>query len=116
MLVLSTLVSVNIALALYSFENRVKNNNKNNKHSVFSGGMGGATTGLFTACPTCAGTFFSIVVGIITGTSTTPLIYSGASATTPVMLQLLFISISIGILIISPCFIIMKLRNRCIIT
>ena len=50
-LVLSTLVSINITLASYTFKNRAKNINNNN--SCFSGGIGGAASGLFTAYSTC---------------------------------------------------------------
>jgi len=100
--VLSTLVSINITLASYTFKNRAKNINNNN--SCFSSGIGGAASGLFTAYPTCAGTFFSTIVGITTGTSTTTIMSSAAFVTIPIMLQVLFILISIAILIISSSY------------
>lgn len=114
--VISTLVSVNVTLALYIFQNKNNNSNnsnskstKNNNFSCFSGI--GATTGLFTACPTCAGTFFSGVLGtIITAAgisgplSSTAIGITTFTTATAILapFQLLFIIISIVILLLSP--------------
>lgn len=53
----------------------------------------GTVTGLFIACPTCAGTFFSIFVGTASGIA-----LSAALA----QMQTLFIAISIPILLLTP--------------
>jgi hypothetical protein len=95
--VLSTLVSVNITLALYMFQNNRSKNIANN--SCFSGI--GVAMGLFTACPTCAGTFFSTITGIITSGTSSALATAGAtSAIAP--FQVLFIMISVSLLLVSP--------------
>jgi len=115
-IVLSTLVGVNIALAAYMFQNRGKHmnndNNNNNKSNVpYSGGIGGATTGFLTACPICAGTFFSTLVGLITGASSASAAAAVVTATTTLApFQVLFIMISIPTLIISPYFTIRNLK------
>jgi hypothetical protein len=104
--VLSTLVSVNITLALYVFQK--KNSNGNNRirneekgKSCFSGI--GAAAGLFTACPTCAGTFFSTIVGVIAGTSSVLATAStGGAVAVLAPFQGLFIGTSIVILLASP--------------
>ncbi|MCH8915268.1 MAG: hypothetical protein IIA82_05435 [Thaumarchaeota archaeon] len=62
----------------------------------------GAATGLFIACPTCAGTFLSIFVGTASGI---------ALSIALTQLQTLFIAISIPILIIIPYVLAKKLRN-----
>jgi hypothetical protein len=95
--ILSTLVSVNITLALYMFKTSRSKNTANN--SCFS--SVGIAMGLFTACPTCAGTFFSTITGLITAGT------SGALATASATLfiapfQVLFIVISISVLLVSP--------------
>jgi hypothetical protein len=95
--ILSTLVSVNITLALYMFQNSRSKNTANN--SCFSGI--GVAMGLFTACPTCAGTFFSTITGVITAGTSSALATAGAtSAIAP--FQVLFIMISISVLLVSP--------------
>ncbi len=86
LLVVSSLVGINIALAVFAYDNRPKNANVN-----WFGGFG-AITGLFTGCPTCAGTFFVSMFGIGAGTS--------ALALAPV--QSLFIGISIPVLLVTP--------------
>lgn len=50
LLTVSTLVGINIALAVFAYDNRPKNANANWFSSF------GAITALFTGCPTCAGT------------------------------------------------------------
>ena len=109
--ILSTLVGVNIALAAYMFENRAKKmNNKSN--ILYSGGIGGATTGLLTACPICAGTFFSIIVGLVIGASSASAVAGVVTATTILApFQMLFIIISIPTLLISPYLTIKNLKK-----
>jgi hypothetical protein len=62
----------------------------------------GAATGLFIACPTCAGTFLSVFVGTASGI---------ALSIAFTQLQTLFIAISIPVLIITPFIMAKKLRN-----
>ena len=62
----------------------------------------GATTGLFIACPTCAGTFLSIFVGTASGI---------ALSIALAQLQTVFIAISIPVLIATPFIMAKKLRN-----
>ena len=62
----------------------------------------GAATGLFIACPTCAGTFLSVFVGTASGIA-----LSIAFA----QLQTLFIAVSIPVLFITPFIMAKKLRN-----
>ena len=109
--VLSTLVGVNIALAAYMFQNRAKKmNNKSN--ILYSGGIGGATTGLLTACPICAGTFFSMIVGLVIGASSASAVAGVVTATTTLApFQILFIIISIPTLLISPYLTIKSLKK-----
>ena len=110
--VLSTLVGVNIALAAYMFQNRAKKmDNKSN--ILYSGGIGGATTGLLTACPICAGTFFSMIVGLVVGASSASAVAGVVTATTTLApFQMLFILISIPTLLISPYLTIKSLKNN----
>jgi len=62
----------------------------------------GAATGLFIACPTCAGTFLSIFVGTASGI---------ALSIALVQMQTFFIAISIPVLIITPYLMAKKLQN-----
>ena len=62
----------------------------------------GAATGLFIACPTCAGTFLSIFIGTASGIGLSVLL---------TQLQTLFIGLSIPILIITPYIMAKKLQN-----
>jgi len=62
----------------------------------------GAVTGLFIACPTCAGTFMSIFIGTASGI---------ALSIALVQLQTLFIAISIPVLLVTPFVLAKKLRN-----
>ena len=62
----------------------------------------GAATGLFIACPTCAGTFLSIFVGTASGIAISIAI---------TQLQTLFIAVSIPILLITPYVMAKKLQN-----
>lgn len=62
----------------------------------------GAATGLFIACPTCAGTFLSVFVGTASGIA-----LSIAFA----QLQTLFIAVSIPVLLLTPFLMAKKLQN-----
>ena len=62
----------------------------------------GAATGLFIACPTCAGTFLSVFIGTASGIALTVAL---------TQLQTLFIAIAIPILLITPFIMAKKLRN-----
>ena len=62
----------------------------------------GAITGLFIACPTCAGSFLSIFVGTASGIALTLAL---------TQLQTLFIAISIPVLFATPFILARKLRN-----
>lgn len=92
-IIVSYLVGLNAAIAVSAF-------------SISRKGRGvstiGAATGLFIACPTCAGTFMSIFVGTASGIALTLALTH---------LQTLFIAISIPILIITPFLMAKKLRN-----
>jgi len=62
----------------------------------------GAITGLFIACPTCAGTFMSVFIGTASGI---------ALSIALTQLQTVFIAISIPVLIVTPMIMAKKLRN-----
>ena len=62
----------------------------------------GAATGLFIACPTCAGTFLSIFIGTASGIGLTILL---------TQMQTFFIAVSIPILLVTPYLMARKLRN-----
>lgn len=62
----------------------------------------GAATGLFIACPTCAGTFLSIFIGTASGI---------ALSIALAQMQTFFIAISIPVLIITPYVMAKKLQN-----
>lgn len=57
MAVISVLVGVNLALAVFAYDNRVKDGARS------WGGQLGAVVGLFTGCPTCAGLYFFSLLG-----------------------------------------------------
>jgi len=92
-IVVSYLVGLNVSIAA-------------NAYAISKKGSGistiGATTGLFIACPTCAGTFLSIFVGTASGI---------ALSIALTQLQTLFIAISIPVLVITPYLMAKKLRN-----
>lgn len=91
--IVSYLVGLNAAIAISAF-------------TISKKGRGastiGAATGLFIACPTCAGTFLSIFVGTASGI---------ALSIALTQLQTLFIAISIPILLVTPFVMAKKLRN-----
>ena len=92
-IVVSYLVGLNASIAI-------------NAYTISKNGRGmstiGAATGLFIACPTCAGTFLSIFIGTASGI---------ALSIALSQLQTLFIAISIPVLIITPYVMAKKLRN-----
>lgn len=92
LLVVSTLVGINIAVSIFIYRNRPKRTNTNWLFSL------GAMVGLFTGCPTCAGTFFILLFGL------------SASVSMAVLapLQSLFIAISIPVLLLTPVFMIKR--------
>ena len=91
--IVSYLVAINSAIAI-------------NAYTISKKGRGmssiGAATGLFIACPTCAGTFLSIFIGTASGIGLSILL---------TQLQTLFIALSIPILIITPYIMAKKLQN-----
>jgi hypothetical protein len=91
--IVSYLVGLNMAIAISAFA-------ISKKDRGFS--SIGAVTGLFIACPTCAGTFLSIFVGTASGIALTIAL---------VQMQTLFIAIAIPILIVTPFVMAKKLRN-----
>jgi hypothetical protein len=92
-IVVSYLVGLNASIAI-------------NAYTISKKGSGmstvGAATGLFIACPTCAGTFLSIFIGTASGI---------ALSIALSQLQTLFIAISIPVLIVIPYVMAKKLRN-----
>ena len=92
-IIVSYLVGLNMSIAVNAFSILKKNT------SV--GGIA-AITGLFIACPTCAGTFFSLFVSA-----------TGAIAFTLAITQLqtIFIAVSIPLLIITPIIMARKIKN-----
>lgn len=89
----SYLVGLNASIALIVFSISKK---KKGLTSV------GATTGLFIACPTCAGSFLSLFIGTTSGIALTIAL---------TQLQTIFIAISIPILFVTPIIMARKLRN-----
>jgi len=92
-IIVSYLVALNTAIMLrtYSISKR-----KRSMSSI------GAATGLFIACPTCAGSFLSLFVGTASVIAFTIAL---------IQLQTLFIAISIPVLVITPFIMARKLRN-----
>jgi hypothetical protein len=91
--IVSYLVALNVAIAVNAFSISKKTRGASTI---------GAATGLFIACPTCAGSFLSLFVGAASGIVLTLAL---------VQLQTLFIAISIPILFITPIIMAKKLRN-----
>jgi hypothetical protein len=92
-IIVSYLVAVNASIAISAYTISKKGRSMS---SV------GAATGLFIACPTCAGTFLSIFIGTASGIGLSVLL---------TQLQTLFIGLSIPILIITPYIMAKKLQN-----
>jgi len=91
--IVSYLVGLNMAIAVSAFAISKKGRSMSTV---------GAATGLFIACPTCAGTFLSVFIGTASGIALTIALSQ---------LQTLFIAISIPILLITPFVMAKKLRN-----
>ena len=92
-IVVSYLVAINASIAISAYTLSKKGR---------SMGSVGAITGLFIACPTCAGTFLSIFIGTASGIGLSILL---------VQLQTLFIALSIPVLILTPYIMAKKLQN-----
>jgi len=89
----SYLVGLNTAIAVMAFQISKKGSGAS---SI------GAVTGLFIACPTCAGTFLSVFVGTASGI---------AISVALAQMQTLFIGLSIPILLVTPFILAKKLQN-----
>ena len=92
-IIVSYLVAINSAIAINAYTISKKGRSMS---SI------GAATGLFIACPTCAGTFLSIFIGTASGIGLSILL---------TQLQTVFIGLSIPILIITPYIMAKKLQN-----
>ena len=92
-IIVSYLVGLNVSIAVTAYSISKK-----------GGGIStiGAATGLFIACPTCAGTFLSIFIGTASGI---------ALSVALLQMQTFLIGISIPILIVTPYLMAKKLRN-----
>ena len=92
--IVSYLVGLNTAIAA-------------NAYTISKKGSGistiGAATGLFIACPTCAGTFMSVFIGTASGI---------ALSVALTQMQTLFIAISIPVLLFTPYIMAKRLRNK----
>ncbi len=91
--VVSYLVGLNASIAV----NAYVISKKGSGMSTF-----GAVTGLFIACPTCAGTFLSIFIGTASGI---------ALSFALTQIQTLLIAISIPVLLVTPYIMAKKLQN-----
>lgn len=89
----SYLVGLNTAIAVMAYQISKKGRGAS---SI------GAVTGLFIACPTCAGTFLSVFVGAASGI---------AISVALSQMQTLFIAVSIPILLVTPFILAKKLQN-----
>ena len=71
-------------------------------------GTFGAITGLFVACPTCAGTAFTMLFGFGTGATTFTLFLTSFEA----QVQTIFIAISIPVLLVTPIMMARKIKSQ----
>jgi hypothetical protein len=92
-IIVSYLVAINASIAISAYALSKKGRSMS---SI------GAVTGLFIACPTCAGTFLSIFIGTASGIGLSILLSQ---------LQTLFIALSIPVLILTPYIMAKKLQN-----
>lgn len=92
-IVVSYLVALNVSLAAVTIPL---------SRSSRSMGSVGAATGLFIACPTCAGTFLSLFLGTASGLG---------AAFVITQLQTIFIAVTIPVLLATPFIIAKKLQN-----
>jgi hypothetical protein len=99
-IVVSGLVGFNTALGVYAFKTSTKV--RSTKKISFIGSVG-AAGGLFVGCPTCAGSFFSALLGFgVVGESISAL----------ASFQTLFIALSIPVLIITPFLVARSIRTN----
>jgi hypothetical protein len=98
--VVSGLVGFNTALGVYAFKTSTKV--RSTKKISFIGSVG-AAGGLFVGCPTCAGSFFSVLLGFgVVGESISAL----------ASFQTLFIALSIPVLVITPFLVARSIRTN----
>jgi hypothetical protein len=99
--IVSALVGFNASLGLYAFN--LSRKIQSTKKLSFIGSVG-ATSGLFVGCPTCAGSFFSALLGFGA---------VGESISVLASFQTLFIALSIPVLIITPFLVARSIRTNC---
>ena len=99
--VVSALVGFNASLGLYAFN--LSRKIQSTKKLSFIGSVG-AASGLFVGCPTCAGSFFSALLGFGA---------VGESISVLASFQTLFIALSIPVLIITPFLVARSIRTNC---
>ena len=87
LILISVLVGLNSALAIFAFDSRARGIGKS-----WLGGLG-AVIGLFTGCPTCAGLFFANVLGGVGAVT----LATGLASYQP-----LFILVSLPVLAVTP--------------
>ena len=98
--VVSGLVGFNTALGVYAF--KISTKIRSTRKISFIGSVG-AAGGLFVGCPTCAGSFFSALLGFGV---------VGESITVLASFQTLFIALSIPVLIITPFLVARSIRTN----
>jgi hypothetical protein len=98
--IVSSLVGFNTALSLYAFNSSRKI--QSTKKVSFIGSVG-AASGLFVGCPTCAGSFFSALLGFG---------FLGESISLLASFQTVFIALSIPVLIIAPFLVARSIRTN----
>ena len=98
--VVSGLVGFNTALGVYAF--KISTKIRSTKKISLIGSVG-AAGGLFVGCPTCAGSFFSALLGFGV---------VGESITVLASFQTLFIGLSIPVLIITPFLVARSIRTN----
>ena len=99
--IVSALVGFNASLGLYAFN--LSRKIQSTKKLSFIGSVG-AASGLFVGCPTCAGSFFSALLGFGA---------VGESISVLASFQTLFIALSIPVLIITPFLVARSIRTNC---
>jgi len=97
--IVSSLVGFNFALSLYAFN--VSRRIQSTKKVSFIGSVG-VVSGLFVGCPTCAGTFFSALLGFGA---------VGESISVLASFQTVFIALSIPVLVIAPFLVARSIRT-----
>jgi hypothetical protein len=100
-IIVSALVGFNASLGLYAFN--LSRKIQSTKKLSFIGSVG-AASGLFVGCPTCAGSFFSALLGFGA---------VGESISVLASFQTLFIALSIPVLIITPLLVARSIRTNC---